>query len=117
LQVKKHRWKGLELTSEVRPIEGVQSDLLDIRAEIAFNGAETAGIMIGDAPVRFDVTKQELTCGGTTAPSIMKSAFGAPGVVSLRILVDRGSIEVFANDGRVAISVGAIPAVETRLLK
>ena len=31
------------------------------------------------------------------------------GKVSLQILVDRGSIEVFGNDGRVAISHGVIP--------
>jgi sucrose-6-phosphate hydrolase SacC (GH32 family) len=31
------------------------------------------------------------------------------GVVRLRILLDRGSAEIFANDGRVAMSVGLAP--------
>jgi sucrose-6-phosphate hydrolase SacC (GH32 family) len=51
--------------------------------------------------VVYDVKKQELSCGKVAAP--LKPIDGK---VRLRLLVDRGSIEVFGNDGRVALSVG-----------
>ena len=39
------------------------------------------------------------------------------GKIALQVLVDRGSIEVFANNGRVAISHGVIPQAEDRSFK
>jgi fructan beta-fructosidase len=38
------------------------------------------------------------------------------GRIRLRLLVDRGSIEIIGNNGRVALSVGVIPADENRAL-
>lgn len=52
----------------------------------------------------YDADKKTLTCNGVTAP-----VDAAAGTVSLRVLVDRGSVEAFTGDGRVALSVAAIP--------
>ena len=62
-------------------------------------------------PIVFDADKKTLNCGDKSAPLAPES-----GKVSLQILVDRGSIEVFANDGRVAISHGVIPPESDRTL-
>ena len=62
-------------------------------------------------PVVYDAAKKTLTCGDKTAPLAPES-----GKVSLQILVDRGSIEVFGNNGRVAISHGVIPPEGNRTL-
>ena len=55
-------------------------------------------------PIVYDAAKQTLKCGDKSAPLAPES-----GKISLQILVDRGSIEVFGNNGRAAISHGVIP--------
>ena len=47
----------------------------------------------------YDASKNHLSCGELVVPLVP-----AGSVVKLRILLDRGSIEVFGNDGRMAIS-------------
>ena len=63
-------------------------------------------------PVVYDVEKQEISCKNVKAP--LKPVDGK---VRLRLLVDRGSIEMFGNDGQVALSVGAIPADDNHALE
>ncbi len=53
----------------------------------------------------YDPTKKTLTCNGVTARVDSQT-----GNMLLQVLVDRGSVEVFANGGRVAMSIAAIPA-------
>ncbi|MDY3552272.1 GH32 C-terminal domain-containing protein [Gemmata sp. JC717] len=59
--------------------------------------------------LRYDPDKKSLTCNGVTAP------VDAPaGNFLIHVLVDRGSVEVFADNGRVAMSVAAIPDEKNR---
>ncbi len=83
----------------------MKGDLLDIEAEIALDGDDSVGLIVRGVPVTFDAKKSEITCRGTTAPLRPRD-----GKISLRVLADRGSIEVFGNDGEVAISQAVIPA-------
>ena len=78
---------------------GTPSDLLDIRVEVEFGVAGTFAIELPGAVVSYDVGRRTLSCNGTTA-----ALDPVGGSIKLRVLVDRGSIEVFANDGQVAIS-------------
>src|SRR5205823_9099606 len=59
----------------------------------------------------FDAAKGTLHCKDVTAP--VKVVDGA---IRLRVLVDRGSIEVFANDGLAAMSIAAITDEKNRKL-
>jgi fructan beta-fructosidase len=59
--------------------------------------------------VVYDGAKSEIRCGKVSAPLPAEN-----GAVRLRILVDRGSLEIFGNAGRVVVSVAAI-AVEKEL--
>jgi fructan beta-fructosidase len=52
----------------------------------------------------YDVARETLACKNVTAPAKLSD-----GKLALRVLVDRGSVEVFANDGQVAMSIAAIP--------
>jgi sucrose-6-phosphate hydrolase SacC (GH32 family) len=54
------------------------------------------GFSIGDLDIVYDVKKQELRSKDKVAPLAPKN-----GVVSLELLVDRLSVEVFANGGEV----------------
>jgi fructan beta-fructosidase len=57
----------------------------------------------------YDADKKTLTCNGVTAPVERPQ-----GVLLIHLFVDRGSVEVFANSGRVAMSVAAIPDEKNR---
>jgi fructan beta-fructosidase len=104
LHGKKHAWKDLELPVKNNPLAKIRGDLFDIRATLVPGSAESVGLTIRGVPITWDARKHTLTCKGVTAP--LKPDAGK---VRLRLLVDRGSIEVFANDGAVAMSIAVIP--------
>ncbi|WP_435008209.1 GH32 C-terminal domain-containing protein [Tundrisphaera lichenicola] len=99
LRIHSKTWSDLK--PEDRPFDGLKSDLLDltIEAEVGTSGSVT--LDVPGAPVVYDAAKQVLSCGNVTAP--LK---GRGGSIRLRVLVDRGSVEVFGEDGRVTISKG-----------
>jgi sucrose-6-phosphate hydrolase SacC (GH32 family) len=107
-----HAWKQLAVESGEKALEGVTGDLFDITADIEPATAKRVGLIVRGVPVIYDATKQELTCRDITAPLAL-----AGGGIRLRILVDRGSLEVFGNDGCVALSVGVIPPEENRSIR
>jgi fructan beta-fructosidase len=77
---------------------------LEIYAEIELGQPERAtavGFKLQGTPIMWNVAKEELTCGNVTAP--LKPVNGR---LKLHIFRDRGSIEIFGNDGQVALSVG-----------
>ena len=82
-------------------LDGPEGDLLWIRAEADVDRQGTLALNVRGVPIVFDAARRTISCGKVTAP------LAAPGdFVWLEVLVDRGSVEVFANGGRVAISLG-----------
>jgi fructan beta-fructosidase len=112
LHAKKHTIAEGTLKPGDNPLADVSSDLFDIRAEFSPADAKAFGFTLRGVPVLYDVAKQEISCKNVKAP--LKPVEGK---VRLRILVDRGSIEIFGNDGQVALSVGAIPADDNHALE
>jgi fructan beta-fructosidase len=104
LHGKRHRWQGQAPTADNKLPADIRGDLFDIRAEVEPKEARAVEIRVGGVPVVYDAARQEVSCKGVTAPLKPRD-----GKVRLRLLVDRGSVEVFGNDGAVALSVGVIP--------
>jgi fructan beta-fructosidase len=94
------------------PLAEITGELFDIQAEFEPGKAEALGFTLRGVPVVYDAIKQTLTCKQHTAPLQPRD-----GKVRLRLLLDRGSIEVFGNDGRVAMSAGAIAADDNRTIE
>ncbi len=92
-------------------LEKIRGELVDIRATFEPGKADAVGLTVRGVQIIWDAKKQTLTCKGVTAP--LKPEGGR---VRLRVLVDRGSIEVFGNDGAVALSVGGIVPEKERSL-
>jgi fructan beta-fructosidase len=99
LRGKSHQFDGLAVTPGDHPFPGLTGNLLEVRAEAEVGDRGVFALNIADTPVVYDAIKRTLTCGDVTAPLAPEGQ-----VVRLRILIDRGSIEVFGNDGRIAIS-------------
>ena len=98
-------------SSSENPLAGITGDLFEIRAAADVGPDSTLTLTARGVRIVYDAAKNTLTCGDKTAPLGPDS-----GKVSLQVLVDRGSIEVFGNNGRVAISHGVIPAEGNRSL-
>jgi fructan beta-fructosidase len=108
---KKHAWKDQPLPEGKNLLEGVTGELVDIRAEIEPGDAAEVGVTVRGTRVVYDAKKQTLSCKGT-APLKPEG-----GKIRLRILVDRASVEVFGNDGRVYMPCGVIHPEENRALE
>jgi fructan beta-fructosidase len=125
LRQRTHTFTNLTVPAGDMPFGDVTGDLFELRAEFELSPvgpadtnpsgpsrpatAESFGLIIRGIPVTYDVTKQALSCRDVSAP--LKPHDGR---VRLHILVDRGSLEIFANSGRVALSVGVIPPDDNR---
>ncbi len=94
----------LRLADEERRIEGIDGELLEVRATIRPGDAGTAGLNVRGVPIAYDVFKKELSVDGHRVPQSLKN-----GALSLRIFVDRTSIEVFADDGLTFIPINVGP--------
>jgi fructan beta-fructosidase len=111
LRAGKHDWHDLKLSAAENPLREVKGELFEIQAE--FNPATDAAFALDlrGTPLVYDPARHELACGSVKAP--LKPSDGR---IRLQVFLDRGSIEVFGNDGLVAMSVAAIPAASNRSL-
>jgi sucrose-6-phosphate hydrolase SacC (GH32 family) len=98
-----HAWQGWELGPGHTALPGVDGELLDIEAEFHVSGLGRCGLSVRGIPIIYDAASQVLSCQTRTArvPPVK-------GAVRLRVLVDRASVEVFANDGEVALPIGVL---------
>ena len=99
-----HRWDALSLQPGETALDGIGGELFDIRAEIAPGAASGVGLVILGVPVMVDGAAGTLSCAGRTAPLPVTG-----GTVRLQILVDRTSVEIYGNDGAVALPLGVVP--------
>jgi len=108
---KKYAWKGEALPEGKNLLAGITEELFDIRAEIEPAGAAEVGFVVRGTRVAYDAKAQSLL-GKDPAPLKPEG-----GKIKLRILVDRASVEVFGNDGRVYMPCGAIHPEDNRTLE
>jgi len=105
LYVSSFNFPDVQLTPQSTVLPGVNGDLFDISAEFIV-GTETneLGLNIRGIPIVYNVVTNQLICGNRSA-----TLQPIGGTIKLRILVDRTSIEIFANDGRVYMPMAVVP--------
>ena len=100
-----HRWADLSVTGEV-PLPGVAGDLFDVTADIDVGTATEVGLVVRGQPVVYSTKDHTLSAIGT-APLALTD-----GRLRLRVLVDRTSIETFADGGRASITSCFLPKAD-----
>jgi sucrose-6-phosphate hydrolase SacC (GH32 family) len=85
--------------------------LFDIEAEFEAGDARAFGFEVRGERVAYSTADRRLTALGS-APLQLKD-----GVLRLRILVDRTSLETFANDGQVALAGCFLPPANNKRLR
>jgi sucrose-6-phosphate hydrolase SacC (GH32 family) len=78
----------------------VSGGLMDVSVTFAPKSSGSLGILLNGVAVRYDAASQELSC-------LDKRVKIEPerGSVRLRVLVDRGSLEIYAQDGLVSMQM------------
>ena len=94
-------WSNKTVHPGENPLAAISGELFHIKADVKPQGAGTCKFMIRNIPVSYDVSSQQLTCQGKSAPVALEN-----GKISLEILVDRMSIEIYANGGRMYMPIG-----------
>jgi len=93
---KEHQWKDIEIEPGDNPLSDIQGELFDIEVEFEVGDAEELGLVVRGVPVVYNVEDKRLVFGESRAPLRADD-----GKISLRCIVDRTSIEIFANNGRI----------------
>jgi len=106
------RWENLTIGEGETNLAGVEAELLDISAEFENRTAEEFGLIVRGTRVAYNAAQQELSCGGCTAP-----LRPVDGRVRLRLLVDRTTVEIFANGGAVYMPVASIAPPDDRFVE
>lgn len=105
---KEHRWTDMEIEAGQNILSDVAGGLYDIEAEFEVGDAAEFGFQINGVSVAYNVDTGMVTCGKTKVA--LKPLDGR---IRLRILVDRTTIEIFANGGQVYMPIRALPEGDT----
>ena len=120
---KKHQWKHKDLKPGENLLKNVKGNLFDINAVIAVGDAEEVGFEINGFPVSYNIKKKLLVGGegkeGSEFSSGETKAELKPidGKICLRVLVDRPSVEIYANNGRIYMPMQAVRDLDDKSLK
>ncbi|PTN08987.1 glycoside hydrolase family 32 protein [Mangrovibacterium marinum] len=95
------------------PIKRIKGDCFRLKGTFGLKSVSSFGFVIrvgktGEGTeIRYDATRQQLFCLGATA-----SLPPEDGKIKLDIWVDRSSVEIFANDGKVVMSSVFTPVID-----
>ena len=115
LDILREKIKSLEdttLSPDDNPLEGAKADAFEVIVEIESDGAEEFGIDIGDYWIRYFFADEMLVLQRTEQREytrLAKPLRPIAGRIKLQVLVDRTSVEIFGNDGRISISTCYVP--------
>ena len=102
LYVKSYEFKNLSAEKAVKKLAGINAELLDLSIE--FEPISSMTINLRGLDISYEKSSQTITFG--------KSKLAAPaidGKVKLRVLLDRATIELFANEGAAVSTNYALP--------
>jgi fructan beta-fructosidase len=88
-----------------------QSDLLETVLDLTPGKDAEISIAVRGILITYDSKKQELSCLGKKAPLAPNA-----GTIQIRFLLDRTSIDIFANHGDVYMPMGFIPKSDDRTI-
>jgi fructan beta-fructosidase len=100
----KMSWKNLVIDDGKNYIPDIKEGLFDIRAEIDMRGAEKFGLTIHGIDLEYTTNLSSFTYLGHKIPISVPS-----GHLELQILVDRSSLELFAQNGKYSASFCFLP--------
>jgi len=108
---KKHTWKD-EILMPGQDILDLTGELFHIRGTFSVSSTASMSFDIRGTEVIYDAEKESLSCRDKSAKLKPED-----GKITLEILVDRNSIEIFANNGRVYMPMGGVLPEDNKKLE
>jgi sucrose-6-phosphate hydrolase SacC (GH32 family) len=113
---KSYKWDNLSVKTGDNFLKDLDGDLYDMQFVIDMTTVHPFDIDIRGANIHFDPVTKKIICKGPTVKESVQDLGNAPlniidGKLNLRILVDRTSIEIFGNNGEMAITSNFMPSV------
>lgn len=105
------RLTNAELPDGKNVLQDKEGDLIDVVAAIDLGDAKRIELEMRGIKIVYDAAAGTIACGKYPAELRLKD-----GKLTFRALVDRGSTELFAGDGRVAISTSYRPTADNRAI-
>jgi len=109
---KEYSWNNQILKPGENLLSDIHGELFHIQTEIEVGNAAEFGFIVRGESIRYTPANNELFCLGKSA-----SLSTLQGKIKLEILVDRTSLEIFGNDGRISMSFCFLPDPRNTNLK
>ncbi|MDB5292517.1 MAG: sacC [Phycisphaerales bacterium] len=109
LYAKEHKLVDVAIKPGDNPLAEFSGDLFDIEAEIEVGDAQEVGITARGESITYLTKEKKLSALGAAA-----DLEPINGRMKLRVLIDRTSIEVFGNDGRVSLTSCFVPRADEK---
>ncbi len=100
-----------ELKPGKNPLKNLRGELWDMALKVEPGTAEAITLNVRSTPIQFDAKTHKLSCLGHTATIEL-----IDGCLTLRVLVDRSSIEIFTADGRANMAFCFLPPKDNQTL-
>jgi fructan beta-fructosidase len=105
-----HSWENV-LLSDTNLLDTIRGELFDMEAEFDFGDAEELTLNIRNHPMVISAKDRFIAFNGKKMPIAV-----VDNRVKVRILIDRASVEVFANQGQSVLTRSFTPKAENRSL-
>jgi len=106
-----YAWTNLALSPGDNPLAGIRGTLFDVKAQFTPGAAQTITFAFQSVTVTYNVSARQISCNGDTQPLPP-----VDGIVQLEIIVDRDTIEIFGNHGRLYMPLPANNATGNSLI-
>ncbi len=103
--------RKIVLGPDKNPLAALSGELFHIKTKITVGSAKQFGFVIRGTEVLCDMDKGQLSCGDKTAPLT-----AIDGKLYLELVIDRNSIEIYANGGEIYMPIGGILPAENKTL-
>jgi hypothetical protein len=90
------------------PLSAITGQLFDVQAQFAPGSASTITFNLCGVPVTYTPSSQQISCNGVTNPLAPVN-----GIVSLEIINDCQSVEIFGNSGALYMPIVTTPYSQT----
>lgn len=100
------------ITPGGNPLAGIRGDLFEIKTQIAIGTARQLQFDLRGVPLTYDVTGRKLSCPGCQA-----DLPPAGGKISLRIFIDRASVDIYGGDGTLYMPMAMALSPDNQTLK
>ncbi len=106
-----YAWTNLTLNPGQNPLAGIRGQLFDVQAQFTPGSAQTITFNLCGVYVAYSPSAQQISCNGDTQPLAPVN-----GTVTLEMITDRQSVEIFGNTGQLYMPMGSTPYSPTNNL-